>query len=94
MIQWINKLTNLSAGIGQYVLERDRCMLYVSPAKIASYFYHECERNFYFQSLAKERRSELDVPEELFEQPAVHESVLRRGVEWGEVWMERRRSAS
>ncbi|MGJ3222557.1 AAA domain-containing protein [Geobacillus thermoleovorans] len=59
-------------------------MLYVSPAKIASYFYHECERNFYFQSLAKERRGELDVPEELFERPAVHEGVLRRGVEWEE----------
>ncbi|WP_041468447.1 bifunctional RecB family nuclease/DEAD/DEAH box helicase [Geobacillus sp. C56-T3] len=59
-------------------------MLYVSPAKIASYFYHECERNFYFQSLAKERRGELDVPEELFERPAVHQGVLRRGVEWEE----------
>ncbi|MFC0297560.1 bifunctional RecB family nuclease/DEAD/DEAH box helicase [Geobacillus jurassicus] len=59
-------------------------MLYVSPAKMASYFYHECERNFYFQSLAKERRGELDVPKELFERSAVHESVLRRGVEWEE----------
>ncbi|OQP04065.1 AAA family ATPase [Geobacillus sp. 46C-IIa] len=59
-------------------------MLYVSPAKIASYVYHECERNFYFQSLAKERRGELDVPEQLFQQPAAHESVLHRGVEWEE----------
>ncbi|MED3717990.1 AAA domain-containing protein [Geobacillus thermodenitrificans] len=57
-------------------------MFYVSPAKIASYFYHECERNLYFRSLAKERRGELDVPEELFRRPASHENVLRRGVEW------------
>jgi DNA replication ATP-dependent helicase Dna2 len=59
-------------------------MLYVSPSKIASYFYHECERNFYFHSLSKDLRRQLDVPEELFSQPSGHTSVLKGGIDWEE----------
>jgi DNA replication ATP-dependent helicase Dna2 len=59
-------------------------MLYVSPSKIASYFYHECERNFYFHSLSKDLRRELDVPEELFSQPSGQSSVLKGGIDWEE----------
>lgn len=59
-------------------------MLYISPSKIASYFYHECERNFYFHSLSKDLRRQLDVPEELFSQLSSHSGVLKGGIDWEE----------
>ncbi|WP_041638261.1 bifunctional RecB family nuclease/DEAD/DEAH box helicase [Anoxybacillus flavithermus] len=59
-------------------------MINVSPSKIASYFYHECERNFYFHSLSKDLRRNLDVPQELFEQQSINSTVLKGGIDWEE----------
>ncbi|MGG1680255.1 AAA domain-containing protein [Neobacillus sp. NRS-1170] len=59
-------------------------MLFVSPSKIASYFYHECERFLYYHSLSKTRKLELDIPREIIENQHANTAIMAGGIAWEE----------
>jgi DNA replication ATP-dependent helicase Dna2 len=59
-------------------------MLYVSPSKVASYFYHECERHLYYYSLPKKERNKLGIASDIFEQQFVNQTILTAGIKWEE----------
>ncbi|MBA2937022.1 AAA family ATPase [Paenibacillus sp. CGMCC 1.16610] len=59
-------------------------MLYVSPSKVARYFYHECERHLVFQSASKDTRERLDIPSVMFESNPVTAAIMEGGLMWEE----------
>lgn len=59
-------------------------MLFVSPSKIASYFYHECERFLYYHSLSKNDKLQLGISREIIENRNANSVVMKGGIDWEE----------
>ncbi|WP_154663455.1 bifunctional RecB family nuclease/DEAD/DEAH box helicase [Neobacillus dielmonensis] len=59
-------------------------LLLVSPSKIASFFYHECERFLYYHSLSKKDKLELDIPKEIIENHNANTAIMAGGIVWEE----------
>lgn len=57
-------------------------MFYISPSRIARYFYHECERYLRFHSTPKNEREQLGIPDPPYDQSPVTRAILEGGYVW------------
>ncbi|MBI1914815.1 MAG: hypothetical protein HYS12_08765 [Planctomycetes bacterium] len=55
-----------------------------NPSAIARYFFHDCERFFYYTSATPEQRKKEGIPEPEFEHSPLVESILASGHRWEE----------
>jgi DNA replication ATP-dependent helicase/nuclease Dna2 len=53
-----------------------------NPSAIARYFFHDCERFFYYTSASPEQRKKEGIPEPEFDHSPLIESILQSGHRW------------
>jgi len=59
-------------------------MLSASPSKIARYFYHECERHLFFQSISRRDRKRVGIPEWILNKNPITTTIMQGGLAWEE----------
>ncbi|MEQ8221915.1 MAG: hypothetical protein ABRQ37_06400 [Candidatus Eremiobacterota bacterium] len=59
-------------------------MLYISPSRVARYFFHNCERHLYYHGTPKDERSAKKIPQRPYEHSPVTKAILDGGYDWEE----------
>jgi hypothetical protein len=55
---------------------------HTNPSAVARYFFHDCERFFYFSSATPEQRKKENIPTPEFDHSPLVESILDSGHRW------------
>lgn len=71
-------------------MEKTMPQFYLSPSRIARYFYHECERYLRYHATPKDRRKADGVPDIAWDTSPVRAAILEGGFTWEREIIEKR----
>jgi predicted RecB family nuclease len=64
-------------------------MLYISPSRVARYFFHECERHLVYSATPENEKKQKSIPIPPYEHNPVTQSILDSGLVWEEEVVEK-----